>query len=200
MIVTLRHPHRRLIAVLRMWLAAVVMSGLIACERDTASSDSGSSAAPAAAGATGRRPHAQLPAAAPSAPLAARAWWNQDDMIEALSLTPEQRAKMDALLLQSMEAQRAAQHRQREQQRALREALDAGKWDAARQAADAAADSITAAWRAQIVLKIDVLALLDPDQQRLVTSRYRHVLRQMSVLSRRRADGRRQLPTPTAHQ
>lgn len=179
-------------AALALWLAAGVSGAFLACQRDTSTTPS--RAAPAA---QPERRRAQLPTAIQSASLTDHAWWNQPDLVDALSLTPEQRAKMDALLLQSMDSLRAAQQRQHEQQRVLKEALDAGKWDAARQAADAAADGITAAWRAQTTLKIDVLALLDPDQQRLVTSRYRQVLRQTSVLSRRRGGIRQHAAVPT---
>ena len=180
-------------AALALWLAAGVSGAFLACQRDTSTTPA-SRAAPAA---QPERRRAQLPTEIQSASLTDRAWWNQPDLVDALSLTPEQRAKMDALLLQSMDSLRAAQQRQHEQQRVLKEALDAGKWDAARQAADAAADGITAAWRAQTTLKIDVLALLDPDQQRLVTSRYRQVLRQTSVLSRRRGGIRQHAAVPT---
>ena len=180
-----------------MWLAGGVLSGVVACERDTVSTESVSPAAPDAAPA--QRPHAQLPVAARSAPLTERAWWNQSELIDALSLTPEQRERMDALLLRSLEMQRAAQQQQRQQQRASKEALEAGNWDAARQAALAAADSMATAWRAQTTLKIDVLALLDPNQQRLVTSQYRQVLRQTSVLTRWHGTGRQPPATATAH-
>ncbi len=180
-------------AALALWLAAGVSGAFLACQRDTSTTPA-SRAAPAA---QPERRRAQLPTAIQSASLTDHAWWNQPDLVDALSLTPEQRAKMDALLLQSMDSLRAAQQRQHEQQRVLKEALDAGKWDAARQAADAAADGMTAAWRAQTTLKIDVLALLDPDQQRLVTSRYRQVLRQTSVLSRRRGGIRQHAAVPT---
>ncbi len=180
-------------AALALWLAAGVSGAFIACQRDTSTTPA-PRAAPAA---QPEHRRAQLPTAIQSASLTDRAWWNQPDLVDALSLTPEQRAKMDALLLQSMDSLRAAQQRQHEQQRVLKEALDAGKWDAARQAADAAADGMTAAWRAQTTLKIDVLGLLDPDQQRLVTSRYRQVLRQTSVLSRRRGGIRQHAAVPT---
>lgn len=119
-----------------------------------------------------------------SGPLPERAWWNQPELAAALSLTPEQRTKMDGLLLQAVDAQRAAQERQRAQQRTLKEALEAGNWAAARQAAAAAADGMATAWRTQTTLKIDVLALLDPNQMQLVTTRYPQVVRQTSVLSR----------------
>jgi Spy/CpxP family protein refolding chaperone len=186
-------PHVRH-AVLGVWLTASVGSAFTACERDASTAPT-SQPAPAAEAAPRRR--APLPAAIQSASLTEHAWWNQADLVDALSLTGEQRARMDALLLQSMQSLRAAQQGQREQQRALKEALDAGNWEAARRAADAAAASMTTAWRAQTMLKIDVLALLDPDQQRLVTTQYRQVLRQTSVLSRRRGSIRPRSAPPT---
>jgi Spy/CpxP family protein refolding chaperone len=186
-------PHVRR-AVLGMWLTASAGSAFTACERDASTAPT-SQPAPAAEAAQRRR--APPPAAIQSASLTEHAWWNQADLVDALSLTGEQRARMDALLLQSMQSLRAAQQGQREQQRALKDALEAGNWEAARQAADAAAASMTTAWRAQTMLKIDVLALLDPDQQRLVTSQYRQVLRQTSVLSRRRGSMRPRAAAPT---
>jgi Spy/CpxP family protein refolding chaperone len=183
--------------VLGIWLAAGVCSGFIACKRDTAPKGAASQAAPAGGAVQLQSRRAPLTTAIRSASLTEHAWWNQPDLVDALSLTTEQRAKMDALLVQATEGLRAAQQRQREQQRALKEALEAGNWDAARQATDAAAAGMTAAWRAQTTLKIDVLSLLDPDQQRLVTSQYRQVLRQTSVLSRRRGSIRPRSTPPT---
>lgn len=192
------HPHPSLRTVLGAVLVAGLLSGGVACEHDPSSAGSTSHAAPAP-GVAQRLSRARLPASPQPALLTDRAWWNQPDLIDALALTGEQRAQMDALLRQSMETQRAAQQQQREQQRKLKEALEAGNWDAARQAAAAAAESMNAAWRTQTMLKIDVLALLDPNQQRLVTSQYRRVLHQTSVLSRLRGDAR-QRPAPTAEQ
>jgi Spy/CpxP family protein refolding chaperone len=181
--------------VLGVWLTASAGSAFTGCERDASTAPT---SPPAPAAEAAQRQRAPRPAAIQSAALTERAWWNQADLVDALSLTGEQRARMDALLLQSMQSLRAAQQGQREQQRALKEALEAGNWEAARRAADAAAASMTTAWRAQTMLKIDVLALLDPDQQRLVTSQYRQVLRQTSVLSRRRGSIRPRSATPTA--
>jgi len=188
-------PARR--AVLGIWLAAVLGSVVVACKRDTGSPGPSSQTAPAASATQLQRRRAQLPAAVQGASLTEHAWWNQDDLVGALSLTTEQRAKMDALLLQSMERLHAAQQQQREQQRQLKEALEAGNWEAARHAADAAAEGMSAAWRAQTTLKIDVLALLDPNQQQLVTTQYRQVLRQTSVLTRRRGSVRQRSAAPT---
>ena len=187
-------PSRR--AALRAGLAAAVLSGFVACERDTVSSGAGAHATSPARTAQPATQRARVPAVVQSTPLTQRAWWNQSELVDALSLTPEQRAKMDALLQQSMDAQRAAQEQQREQQRKLKEALEAGNWDAARQAAAAAAEGMTTAWHTQTTLKIDVLALLDLDQQRLVLSQYRQVLRQTSVLGRLRGDARRRSAAP----
>jgi Spy/CpxP family protein refolding chaperone len=195
--VSVGHRLRRsLRATLGLGLAASVLSGVVACERDTTAAGSSSQAAPAAGAPQPQAHRALLPTTLQSVSVTARAWWNQPQLIEALSLAPEQRAKMDALLLQSIATQRAAQQQQHEQQRALKEALEAGKWDAARQAATAAAEGMSTAWRAQTNLKIDVLALLDAEQQRLVTSQYRQVLRQTSVLTRLRGNARRLPLTP----
>jgi hypothetical protein len=176
-------------------IAAAIVSGVVACDRNADSAGSTAHTAPAAEVAR-RLPRAGLPATLQPAPLTERAWWNQPDLIGALTLTAEQRARMDALLLHSLATQRAAQQQQQEQQRTLKEALEGGNWDAARQAAAAAADGMTTAWRTQTTLKIDVLALLDPSQQQLLKSQYRQVLRQTSVLGRLRSDTRRQSPTP----
>ena len=183
-------------ATLRVGLAAAALSGLVACERD--STGTGAQATSPVRVAQPAAQRARVPAVVQSMPLTQRAWWNQSELVDALSLTPEQRTKMDALLQQSMDAQRAAQEQQREQQRKLKESLEAGNWDAARQAAAAAAEGMTTAWRTQTTLKIDVLASLDPDQQRLILSQYRQVLRQTSVLGRLRGDARRRSAAPAA--
>ena len=173
-------------------LVAVVLTVLPACERDAPP------ARPGARAAQSDSRHARLLAPAQGAPLTERAWWNQRELIDGLSLTAEQRAKMDALLTQSMQTVRAAQEQQREQQKTLREALDAGNWEAARHASAAAADGMSTAWRTQTALKIDTLAMLDANQQQLVVSQYRQLLRQTSVLGRLRGDARRRPATPGA--
>lgn len=189
-----RQLHSALRTLCGVCVAAAMVSVVVACDRDTDSAGSTAHTAPAEM--ARRLPRASLPAALQPVPLTERAWWNQPDLVGALTLTAEQRAKMDALLLHSLETQRAAQQQQQEQQRKLKEALDGGNWEAARQAATAAADGMTTAWRTQTTLKIDVLALLDPNQQQLVKSQYRQLLRQTSVLARLRSDARRQPPTP----
>jgi Spy/CpxP family protein refolding chaperone len=187
--------HRQRLALPAVLLVSLAAAALGACERDSPSSPSQTHAAPAV-----RAPHppagrAAMPPAVQGASLTGRAWWNHPDLIDALSLTPEQRTKLDEMLRRSMETQRAAQQHQREQQRALKQAVDAGSWDAARRAAAAAAESMSSAWQAQTTLKIDVLASLDQNQQQLIMSRYPQLLRQTSVLTRWRGNARRP-PTP----
>lgn len=191
------HSGLRISPALSAGLIVGALIGLIGCQRDATSAGPTSKAAPATGPARTEQRRASLPAAAQGASPTERAWWNQPPLIDALSLTPDQRAKMDVLLQQAVETQRAAQERQRDQQRKLKEALEAGRWDAAREAAAAAADGITTSWRTQTNLKIDVLACLDPTQQRLVMEQHRYLLRQTSVLGRLRGTTRQRPTAPT---
>jgi Spy/CpxP family protein refolding chaperone len=185
-----RRLRQQLRSGLTLVLTAVVLTVLPACEREAPP------ARPATGAAQSASRRTRLPAPAQSAPLTERAWWNQQELIDGLGLTAEQRAKMDTLLTNAIETQRAAQQQQREQQKALKDALEAGNWEAARHAANAAADGITTNWRTQTALKIDILAMLDANQQQLVASQYRQLLRQTSVLGRLRGEARRRPATP----
>lgn len=121
------------------------------------------------------------PAAAPNAQMVVRAWWNQPDLVAALKLTNEQRTKMNALLTHSFESQRAAQLQQGQHQKDYEQALAKGDWQTARQQAAAIREGLVATWAAQSTLKIDVLALLTPEQRQIVATQYPLLLRQPSV-------------------
>ncbi|MGD0946258.1 MAG: hypothetical protein ABSA52_02425 [Candidatus Binatia bacterium] len=166
-------------------LAVVTLSVLAGCES--------SPAAPTAGVAT---PHGTPPVqSAPgvqNAQLLGRAWWNQPELVVALKLSDAQRTKMDGLLTQSAESQRAVQRPQGQHEKALEQALASGDWQSARREASAIRDGLVAIWAAQSTLKIDVLALLTPEQRQIVVAQYPLLLRQPSVF------GVPRRPTPAA--
>jgi Spy/CpxP family protein refolding chaperone len=151
------------------------------CQRDSTGTDA---TAPARLGAGDQRVAAGTSAAERHAHFTKRAWWNQPDLIDALQLTGEQRTRMDALLRRWSEAQPAVRQQQRDAQLALKNAIAAADWTAARAAAATAGQSMSAQWTSQAELKIDVLAMLNPTQHDTVSSRYRYLLHQTSVLTR----------------
>jgi len=166
-------------------LAVVTLCVLAACES--------SPAAPTAGVATPRRtPPAQGAPGVPNAQLLGRAWWNQPELVVALKLSDAQRTKMDGLLTQSAESQRAVQQPQGQHQKALEQALASGDWQSARTEASAIRNGLVAIWAAQSTLKIDVLALLTPEQRQIVAAQYPLLLRQPSVF------GLPTRPTPAA--
>lgn len=178
------------------WVLAGVLLVAAGCHQD-AQSDGRS--APAGAAAPPPRPAAvATPPIVARRQVTERAWWNQDELIQALQLTDTQRAEMDALLLQAESAWRVAQKSQRQGQRQLRAAIATGDWDTARQASRRVADGMAAVWSAQSNLKIDVLSRLTSAQQQTLAAKYRYVLSQTSVFGRRRARVRRGAGRPPA--
>jgi hypothetical protein len=117
-----------------------------------------------------------------SAKVAERAWWNQAEVIKALQLKDEQRKKMDTLLTQMFDAQRAIQVTQVEAQKTLEEALAKGDWEAARKTAGKLRDGMANVWGVQSNLKIDALAVLDATQRQTLVKQFHQVLQQPTVL------------------
>jgi len=161
--------------------ALAMLAAAGGCHRDPTGTDA---AALAHLETGGQRIAAGTSAAERHAQLTKRAWWNQPDIIDALQLTGEQRTRMDALLRRWSEAQSAVRQQHRDAQLALKKALAAADWTAARAAATTAGQSLSAQWTSQAELKIDVLAMLNPAQRDTVSSRYRYLLHQTSVLTR----------------
>ena len=109
------------------------------------------------------------PAGAKAAPEAPRGhlWWNDDKVVAELSLTGEQRKRMDALLAKVKTSQEAAPSPIKLREK-FHAALRQGKLDEARSALSEWAESEKQLARAMGGLKLDVMSLLSQEQWKKV--------------------------------
>lgn len=105
-------------------------------------------------------------------------WWNQDAVIESLSLQPLQRAKMDGHFKRFQKTRDETQDALSENQKRFADALEAGSFDHARQLNDEMAERVGRVTVAQRQLKVEVLALLTPEQLATFRTEYPHLIRQ----------------------
>jgi Spy/CpxP family protein refolding chaperone len=110
----------------------------------------GKAAAPAGANAAAEAPRGHL-------------WWNDDKVVAELSLTGEQRKRMDALLAKVKTSQEAAPGPMKLREK-FHAALRQGKLDEARKALSEWAESEKQLTRAMGGLKLDVMSLLSAEQ------------------------------------
>jgi Spy/CpxP family protein refolding chaperone len=94
-------------------------------------------------------------------------WWNDPEIVKALSLTEEQRKKMGEYLKAYRE--NVPQDRQPEE---FHETLVQGDWEAARSEGERLAKSAATLIRMRGTLKIDVLSLLSKEQREMLIDRY----------------------------
>jgi Spy/CpxP family protein refolding chaperone len=94
-------------------------------------------------------------------------WWNDPKMVKTLSLTDEQREKMD----EKLNAYRKQVPRDRRPE-AFHEALVQGEWKDARKESEKVAKLAERSVQMRGTLKIDILSLLDEKQRELVVDRY----------------------------
>ena len=108
---------------------------------------------------------AAAPAGAKAAPEAPRGhlWWNDDKVVAELSLTGEQRKRMDALFAKVQSSQAAAPSPMNRREK-FHAALRQGKLDEARSALSDWAESEKQLTRAMGGLKLDVMLLLSAEQ------------------------------------
>jgi Spy/CpxP family protein refolding chaperone len=102
-------------------------------------------------------------------------WWNSPQMVETLSLSAEQREKMDAALAAY---RRLVTGEGRETLASFHAALAAGDWDAARAGLKQLSERSAVQMQARGDLKLDVLRVLDDEQRALLVERYPGLLRQ----------------------
>ena len=114
---------------------------------------------------------------APRAPMALGRWWNGADMIKALDLTDDQRAKMDKVLTTTLELQATLQRKQIEARQRFEETLKAGDWGGAKQAASEWESLLAKLYGAQNTLKIDVMSLLNATQRTTFVTKHEYMLR-----------------------
>ncbi len=103
-------------------------------------------------------------------------WWNQPDKIQVLTLTAEQRQKMDTFLTGFFKQAPRPNDRQKNMS-VFTSALAKGDWEAADKAVEAMAAAAAKPIHVTTGLMIDVLQVLSPVQLRTFTARYPELLR-----------------------
>ena len=98
-------------------------------------------------------------------------WWNQDSKIKALSLTEEQRSKMDAHLEAYLDARRVYAT-EKEAYQDFKDALGSGDMEAAENAREKILKNLDAPMRLQLDLMITATGELTADQRKQVASDY----------------------------
>jgi len=131
-------------------------------------------AARAAEGEGAKREEAATPQAEPTGQRAP-GWWNSPQLVEALSLSAEQREKMDASLAAYRES---VTGEGRETLASFYAALAKGDWEAARADLKQLSERSAAQMQARGDLKLDVLRVLDDEQRALLVESYPGLLRQ----------------------
>ncbi len=109
--------------------------------------------------------------------LLSRAWWNQPEITESLNLTDEQKQKMDAVLLASIQGQMKIQAQQTESRHQFEQALSGGDWSAAQKASEQSRQHAAEAWGKGDDLKIAVFRVLDDHQRQTLASKYPDLVR-----------------------
>jgi hypothetical protein len=104
-------------------------------------------------------------------------WWNQQKVIKKLQLTEEQRLHMNALLMAHLDWA-VKQKSQKELKGLLHQALAIGDWDSAQRMIMQMSAHAEQSTRRQLVLKIDVLALLSNEQRQIVSDQMPRILKQ----------------------
>ena len=113
--------------------------------------------------------------------LVSKMWWNQPKKIEQLGLGDTQREAMDALLNAFLDDRAALVKHHRQTLGALGDALASGDADVARAQGSAIAEAASAPIRRQVDLRVDVVALLTPDQRQTLASTYPKLLSRLWV-------------------
>lgn len=110
-------------------------------------------------------------------------WWNEREIVEALSLSEEQRKKMDGRI----DAWRQANREESPATFAsFNEALSLGNWDKARSELEQLSKQTSEPLRARGELKIDLLSTLSDEQLAILVERYPRVIYQPLLPTRRR--------------
>jgi len=94
-------------------------------------------------------------------------WWDDPEIVKALSLSDEQRKKMNEVL-----AKYRANVPRNPKPEAFHETLVQGDWKAARKEGDKVAEVAAESVRMRGALKIDVLSLLTKEQLGILVDRY----------------------------
>jgi hypothetical protein len=120
-------------------------------------------------------------AAAQRQGLVSRIWWNQDAKVQELSLTAEQRKKMDAALTSFLDQRIAFQKEQRDALAAFGEALERGDTAGARTRSRAAGLATAKPVELQLEMMMTVVGFLTEEQRTRLTTNYPNMLSRLWV-------------------
>ena len=118
-----------------------------------------------------------------------KVWWNTPAVVERLSLTDEQREKMDGYL----EAYRQTESGENRRP-SFGDALADGNWREARKELKQLEDQAVASIRVRGELKINVLSALSDDQRKTLVERYRRLITQRWTQAMRQPERTGQKP------
>ncbi|MDJ0850950.1 MAG: hypothetical protein QNK04_21475 [Myxococcota bacterium] len=104
-------------------------------------------------------------------------WWNSPAFIESLSLSTDQREKMDAAW-ERFQASVGERSKSVGSRKSFHEALEQGRWEEARKALDTMADAARVPLKASGELKIAVLEQLSDEQRQKLATEHATLLRQ----------------------
>jgi len=110
-------------------------------------------------------------------PNLSRLWWNRPHYAQALGLTDEQRAAMDELMLDRIEARRAQAREYSQLRVTLGDHLAAGEWKEAEATTTALGDRVAAMARGEAELALAVTRLLQPAQREKLGAEFPGILR-----------------------
>jgi len=105
----------------------------------------------------------------------ARMWWNREKIIEAATLTTEQRSRLDQLLRTAYGKKREVEVKQREGLPVFAEALKAGDRAAQSDIVEKTAQRMDQIARLRMQLMIDGVAVLSDEQRQLLAEDHAHV-------------------------
>lgn len=112
-------------------------------------------------------------------------WWNNEEMVERLGLTEEQRATLDQMLHDRYWALRENRDRRQAVQDEFRDAVAAGDWTRAEETADRLAALEADAERFDTDFVLSGLQLLDADQRAKLATDHPHLVERPWLIMRR---------------
>jgi len=152
--------------------ASAGMAAAPALAQQPASRETGEAAQSTEAGeAAGTQPQTSTARSAEERPLTG-IWWNRPRVVEALGLSVEQRAAMDAAMRASLAERRKVLELLRKNQRDFADKVTGGDPAAATKAADALAEATAEVSRFEGRLKIEVLGHLTESQAKTLRERF----------------------------
>jgi Spy/CpxP family protein refolding chaperone len=105
-----------------------------------------------------------------------RAWWHEPQLVTALELTDEQRAKMDEILGRRMETRHQLLAGYRAADAEFQKALGEGDWSAARRHMSDMRERAAAEAESRANLRLEVFEVLNADQRRTLVEKHSNVV------------------------